>query len=83
MVWVGVCLAIVAWECWCEFCVSMFFSLCKSILDFFFSYKYNDTQFSCMFEKKYNSFLSTWSNLEQFDLGTTKMLYISERREYS
>jgi len=28
------------------------FSLCKSILDFFFSYKYNDTQFSCVFEKK-------------------------------
>ena len=52
VVWVGVCLGIVAWEYWCEFCVSMFFSLCKSILDFFFSYKYNDTQFSCVFEKK-------------------------------
>ena len=28
------------------------FSLYKSILDFFFSYKYNDTQFSCVFKKK-------------------------------
>ena len=30
VVWVGVCLGIVAWECWCEFCVSVF-SLCISL----------------------------------------------------
>jgi hypothetical protein len=51
-VWFGlVCLGIAARECWREFGVSVF-SLCISLYQTFFSYKYNDTQFSCVFEKK-------------------------------
>jgi hypothetical protein len=63
-VWFGlVCLGIAARECWREFGVSVF-SLCISLYQTFFSsYKYNDTQFSCVFEKKEKKEKNTPDNL--------------------